>query len=75
MKTKPRVDTHEVEIIFERLWKLSSASSSALLPDQLCRVNHNKLVQNIYFGPVTINWASSCMLAELNAGYIHLFQG
>ena len=23
---------------------------------------------------VTINWAGSCMLAELNAGYIHLFQ-
>ena len=46
MKTKPPVDTHEVEIIFERLWKLSSASSSAPLSNELCRVNHNKLVQN-----------------------------
>lgn len=46
MKTKPHVDTREVEIIFERLWKLSSASSSALLLDRPCRVNHNKLVQN-----------------------------
>ena len=46
MKTKPHVDTHEVEIIFERLWKLSSASSSAPLSNELCRVNHNKLVQN-----------------------------
>ena len=46
MKKKPPVDTHEVEIIFERLWKLSSASSSAPLSNELCRVNHNKLVQN-----------------------------
>lgn len=70
MKTKPHVDTHEVEIIFERLWELLSASSSAPLHNELYRVNHNKLVQI----DVTINWAGSCMLAELNAGYIHLFQ-